>query len=368
MILRGVRGDLLNNVYSITRPLAMPFPPPQYIQLYPTTICNQKCSFCFNGSSNNNIEMTYERALRLLNILTDLGIAKIDIMGGEPLMVKWIFDFIRLALKRNMSVNISSNGSLPHLMKKFDGLDPDKFRIGISLEGSDEIKHNSITNSSHFNNAISSLRQLIASGLNPIVKTVVRRSSIEDIQNIIDLLKNLGVKQYYLLHMDVLTRNGSNINEALNFIDFMDFFEKIKKTKHRISILKVNASCFEKNSIPENARCSGGVKKLSILPDGSVYPCNLFHSMKDFCLGNIFEDDFRDIWMNPKLDFFRHRGENNCNTKDCSNKNSCTGGCPAHGYFHYNDMDRTDIRCRTTRVRNSLFQAVLQIHRQAEAG
>ena len=319
---------------------------PQYIQLYPTTRCNQRCSFCFNGSINENIEMPYEKALKLLDITSDLGIPEIDIMGGEPLMVRWIGDFIRSALNRNISVNISSNGSLPNLIKNFEGTDPAKFRIGISLEGSNEIKHNLITNSSNFNNAVSNIRQLIGAGLNPIAKTVVTRSSLNDIQNIIDLVKDLGVKQYYLLHMDVLSSNGFDINEALSFIDFMNFFKKIKRANNGISIGKVNASCFEKNSIPENSRCAGGVKKLSILPDGSAFPCHLFHNMKDFHLGNIFEDNFENIWMNPKLNFFRKQGKNNCDTKDCLNKEQCTGGCPAHGYFHYNDMNRTDIRCR----------------------
>lgn len=312
--------------------------------------------------------MPYERALGLLDILSDIGITKIDIMGGEPLLIEWTDAFIRVALDRNMAVNISTNGSLPRLIQKFKGFKSRKFKIGISLEGSNERKHNELTNSSNFNNAVSSIRELVGSGLDPIVKTVVRKSSLNDIQDIIDLLKDLGVQQYYLLHMDVLSHNGANLNEAMSFVDFMDFFEKIKEANNGTRILKVNASCFEKDSIPENSRCAGGVKKLSILPDGSVFPCNLFHNMKDFCLGDIFEDKFVDIWVNPKLDFFRKHKVNNCDIKDCSNKDSCTGGCPAHAYFHFKDMDRPDIRCRTMRIRNSLFEAVLQIYQQAEVG
>jgi radical SAM protein with 4Fe4S-binding SPASM domain len=339
--------------------LKMSFPPPLYIQFYPTTRCNQKCSFCFNGSINKNKEMPFEKALRLPDIVSENNISEIDIMGGEPLLVTWIHDFIEIALNRKISVNISTNGSLPHLTQKLSDLNPDNFRIGISLEGSDKDKHNAVTYSSNFNNAVSSIKHLVKSGLNPVVKTVIRKSSLDDIQNIINLLKDLGVKQYYLLHMDILSHNESFINEALSFIDFMDFFKKTKQANHEISIHKVNASCFEKKSLPENSRCAGGVKKLSVFPDGSVFPCNLFFGMEEFNLGNIFKDRFVDIWMNPKLDFFRKQGKNNCDIKDCSNKDSCTGGCPAHGYFHYGDMDRPDIRCRTKLAKNTLFEAAL---------
>jgi radical SAM protein with 4Fe4S-binding SPASM domain len=49
--------------------------------------------------------------------------------------------------------------------------------------------------------------------------------------------------------------------------------------------------------------------------------------------------------MSPKLDFFRHFDRNRCRVEGCTNFPACTGGCPAHGYFHGPDLQGTDIRC-----------------------
>lgn len=323
----------------------MPFPFPEYIQLYPTTRCNQKCSFCFNKKNGSNINLSYGNALQLLSILSDFGIKAIDIMGGEPFLLQWMPDFIETALNKTFMVNISTNGSITNMMQRFKGIDHQKFNIGVSLEGSNENNHNRLTNSSNFNKAVECIKGLVCLNLNPIVKTVVVKSSTKDIQKIIDLLIDIGVRRYYLIHMDLLSKDLSAMKESLSYVEFLEFYKSIKTANPVIDIHHVNASCFHNKSLPSDIRCAGGVLKLSIMPDGSVLPCNLFQPFKEFILGNIFKDDFNDIWMNPKLDLFRYHKANRCDIESCPNKSACTGGCPAHGFYHYGNPDLPDIRC-----------------------
>ena len=81
----------------------MEFPFPEYIQLYPTTRCNQRCSFCFNPEISATTDLDFNNALILLDILAENSIKGIDIMGGEPLLLPWLFDFVRIAISRGMS-------------------------------------------------------------------------------------------------------------------------------------------------------------------------------------------------------------------------------------------------------------------------
>ncbi|MBI5641798.1 MAG: radical SAM protein, partial [Nitrospirae bacterium] len=149
----------------------MSFPLPQYIQLYPTTRCNQNCFFCFNhpSASQQKTDLSYDNAMMLLNILGDIPMRDIDIMGGEPLLLTWMPDFIRAALSRDMSVNISTNGSFPEIMSKMKGMDPARFNIGVSLEGSTEAGHNGHTRSKNFSLALRSIQNLVSLELDPIV-------------------------------------------------------------------------------------------------------------------------------------------------------------------------------------------------------
>jgi len=321
------------------------FPLPCYVQLYPTMRCNQRCSFCFNDATSTDRDLTPQEALSLLDILCDLGIHDLDIMGGEPFLLPWMPSFIHAAIKEDIMVNISTNGSLPDVLEEFAGQSPDKINIGVSLEGSSADTHNRLTGSESFEKAITSIRTLVSLGLDPIVKTVVNRNNRNDVLLLISLLLELGVRRYYLIHMDLFSKEPPDKTNAMHFVEFMHYYDDIASQNTGMTINRVTASCFEKHSLPEGVRCAGGVRKLAIMPDGSVYPCNLFHAFPEFRLGNIFKDDFKDIWTSAKLDFFRCSGKNRCGVTECSNFAACTGGCPAHGRFHGIDMNSTDVRC-----------------------
>ena len=322
-----------------------PFPLPHFIQFYPTVRCNQRCSFCFNDGSSAVRDLPPQEALNLLDILCDLGIRELDIMGGEPFLLPWMPSFLHAAIKENVLVNISTNGSFPDILEKFRGVRPERISIGVSLEGSSPETHNRLTSSHNFEKTVTSITTLVSLGLNPIVKTVVNRLNLHEIPSIIDLMKKLGVTRYYLIHMDLFSKARPARNITLGFVEFVKFYADTAARNSGIAINKVNASCFEKDTLSAGVRCAGGVRKLCIMPDGSAYPCNLFHHFPEFRLGNIFTDDFTDIWMSPKLDYFRNADKNHCRVTGCSNFVSCTGGCPAHGCFHGPDMNGTDIRC-----------------------
>ena len=321
------------------------YPLPQYIQLYPTDRCNQDCAFCFNDRAGRSCDMPRENALDLLDILGRHGIPALDIMGGEPFLLHWMPEYLHEAVRKGIMVNISTNGSFPELMGTFRGIPPHTLNIGVSLEGSTADRHNRLTRSLNFEKAVRSISALVSLGLDPIVKTVVSGRNRGDIQPVIDLLKGLGVRRYYLIHMDLFSRNPEERVHAHGFVEFMRLFDMIRAQNPGIAINRVHASCFAKAVLPDHARCAGGVKKLSVMPDGSVYPCNLFHHAPEFRMGNIFSDDFADLWMSRKLDLFRAFERNRCRMTGCENFASCTGGCPAHGYFHTGEVNSPDVRC-----------------------
>lgn len=326
----------------------MEYPFPEYIQLYPTTRCNQHCSFCFNPETGTTTDLDFNNALILLDILDKNSVRCIDIMGGEPFLVPWLFEFVRIAISKGVSLNISTNGSRPDLLQHLMKISPDKFNIGISLEGSTAEKHNTLTASNNFASAFESIKKLVDLSLDPIVKTVLSPDTAEDIQNIVDLIRKVGVRRYYIIHMDILSKAYLIIKNAIDYKSFLGFYQKIQSENPDTAVHRVNASCFDSNSLPSGVRCAGGIRKLSVMPDGAVFPCNLFHGLKGFRLGNIFRDDFKDIWSNQKLDLFRRHRENRCNIYTCNNRASCTGGCPAHGFYHYGNSDAADIRCSST--------------------
>lgn len=318
---------------------------PSFIQFYPTLRCNQDCGFCFNqniqGASSYR-DMSRDDALRLAGILAEAGFQEVDILGGEPLLVPWIKDFIRQATSFDMTLNISTNGSLPEKVEELADIPSKSKNIGFSLHGFSRT-HNALTVSDNFSRVVKGIENMVRAGKNPVVKSTLTAENKEEIHKLVIFLKNLGVKRYYLLHEDTIGRSDAS---GFSFPEFRERFLKIQeKLEGILDIGFVAASAFYKYRNLSQIRCDAGVTKLALLPDGAVFPCNLFFGSREFCLGNIFKDGLKKILDNPVLEKFRNFRGNQCTFNTCRHHSTCTGGCPAHSYFFHGSLDAVDPRC-----------------------
>src|SRR5208337_4640426 len=84
-----------------------------------TDRCNYRCVYCRTGTNGAAYaELPFEDYLRMARILVGLGITKIRLTGGEPLLRKGIVEFVRdLAKLRTLDGNkpeiaLTTNGHL----------------------------------------------------------------------------------------------------------------------------------------------------------------------------------------------------------------------------------------------------------------
>ena len=122
-----------------------------YIRLSITDVCNFKCGYCLpNGyqkdKSDNRTFLSLEEVQRLAKGLSELGVSKIRLTGGEPTVRKDFFDIIKI-LKQNSGIKktvITTNGyKLDQLAEQIieSGLDG----INISIDSLDKNKFHQIT-------------------------------------------------------------------------------------------------------------------------------------------------------------------------------------------------------------------------------
>jgi uncharacterized protein len=288
--------------------------------------------------------MNLKDAYLLSDMLVEMGISEIDILGGEPLLVPWMKDFVVYATEYSISLNISTNGSLPDIVSQFAEIHTNSMNFGLSFEGFSET-HNALTKSKNFSKAITGLKMMIAAEKNPIVKSTLMKENVDEIYDLISYFAGLGVKRYYLLHEDIIGRQKDST--CFSFPEFWKFYSKIKtEMKEVLNIGFVAASGFYSPGLQLQGRCDAGIKKIAIMPDGSAFSCNLFAGFKDFYLGNIFEDRMEKIWRSPVIDALRkYDGNNRCKSDNCNHYLYCRGGCPAHSYYFYGTFDMVDPRC-----------------------
>src|SRR3982074_1100549 len=78
-----------------------------------TDRCNYRCVYCRTGTNGAQYaELPFDDYLRMARILVGLGITKIRLTGGEPLLRKGIVDFVR-DLAQLRAPNGGSGGEPP---------------------------------------------------------------------------------------------------------------------------------------------------------------------------------------------------------------------------------------------------------------
>lgn len=258
----------------------------------------------------------------MIDKLADAGIKEIDILGGEPTLHPEIFQIVDIPIKQGMHVFMSSNGSNVSVLEKLsEKYCNSPFTLGISInkdEITDELNCFIIKNK-------------------PILKSICTPGKIMP-----DAFKSYAKSgiRCSLLFMDTLSKE-----ELKNSLPFYEFLQRLNGLKNRYkNIDGVYCSGFI-SSDPMNIRCPAGIKKLSVLPDGSVFPCYLFARHKEFLLGNIFEESLKTIIEKPALNFFRRFEKNVCQKKKCEVFASCHGGCPAISLLVSGDINAPDPRC-----------------------
>jgi len=155
----------------------------------------------------------------------------------------------------------------------------------------------------------------------------------------------LNPKKFYLIYRDAI--DAKDLGTTVAFYRFSAIVQHRFKSPH-IGTVFCSGFLPDRGSYPEldHVRCPAGTTKLGVMPDGSVYPCNLFFGQKEFLLGNILEDPFGVIWQNSLLAFFRTYSGNRCKKKSCKLHSQCHGGCPAQSLLLSGDLTTPDPRCR----------------------
>src|SRR5512141_1660618 len=124
-----------------------------------TDRCNFKCFYCKSAILKNRKEreeiLTFEEIVRLARLFVELGIRKIRITGGEPMVRRDIDNLVATlgSLPGLQDLALTTNGF--NLAAKADSLKASGLkRVTISLDSLREERFREITGSNDFNNVL----------------------------------------------------------------------------------------------------------------------------------------------------------------------------------------------------------------------
>jgi cyclic pyranopterin phosphate synthase len=156
-----------------------------YLRVSVTDRCNLRCRYCvpegmFKFMSPNDI-LSYEEIFRLLGVGSKLGITKVRITGGEPLVRSKVTTLIRMiaGIQGITDISITTNGQL--LEKHAPVLRQSGIkRINISLDTLEEGKFSSMTRLGSLPATLRGIEAAAKAGLNPIKLNVVALKGFND--------------------------------------------------------------------------------------------------------------------------------------------------------------------------------------------
>jgi len=157
-----------------------------YLRVSITDRCNYRCIYCQSEKEFEFIPhqeiLRFEEIVEIVQEAVNLGVTKVRITGGEPLVREGIVDFIRHLRKINKleDISLTTNGFfLPEYAEKLK--DAGLNRVNISLDSLQEEKYKKITRGGSLEKALKGIDSALKAGLLPIkINTVLIRGINDD--------------------------------------------------------------------------------------------------------------------------------------------------------------------------------------------
>lgn len=137
------------------------------------TVCNLKCKHCcIDNMRYDSPSLTLEHIRSLAKQADELGIAQMNLAGGEPLLFKDFDKLIEAIDPTRFYIGLDTNGLLinKEMARHLKQIGVDK--VKISIDSIDEAEHNDNRNAKVYQKAIDAISIARQAGLHAIINTV----------------------------------------------------------------------------------------------------------------------------------------------------------------------------------------------------
>ena len=326
-----------------------------YFQWHITEQCNFRCKHCYHTDYTSANELNLSE-LGLIADKIDSTLKKWDIngtlsiTGGEPFMViDKLFPLLQHinSLETINHFDLLTNGSLLDEailseLKEFEKLR----RVQVSLEAGNQELNDQIRGNGSFEKTLSAIRLLKQNGFQVAVMMTISHMNKNEIEPLVEILKKEGVDTFSAERFIPEGTGAELKDEFLTADEVREVFQQIysmamKEDKIRILLYRPLFALFNGNDPTVGALCSAGNNALTIMHDGTIYPCRRL----PIPIGNALTDSFYKVWYTSQV-LWDIRNIKNIAGKcaDCDLIPVCRG-CRAMAYALAGDYLAEDPQC-----------------------
>ncbi|HIZ88524.1 MAG: GTP 3',8-cyclase MoaA [Mucispirillum sp.] len=261
----------------------------RYLRISVTDRCNFRCKYCM---PNNNFEMMecadilrYEDILFASEVFASLGVNRIRITGGEPLIRKDLCQFLDKLTKIDniQEVMLTTNGSL---LNKYahDLYEAGVKRLNISLDSLNHERNKYITGVDKTEDILAGIKKAAEIGFKPIKvnSVIIRDFNDDEIIQFAELSAKYNIICRFIEFMPIGNSenwNENNIVYGSEILERLSAFEPQEMEKDINSGPAVNYKLNNGGIIgiitPISKHFCSECDKLRITADGKIRPCLL---------------------------------------------------------------------------------------------
>jgi cyclic pyranopterin phosphate synthase len=183
-----------------------------YLRISVTDRCNLRCEYCMPAEGVTLIPreriLTSEEIVEITRMAVDMGVTKVRITGGEPLVRRRIVDLVGMIARIDgvEDFGMTSNAiALPEFAKPL--FNAGLHRLNISLDTVDPQRFRELTRCGELSEAVAGIDAAIAAGFDPIkLNCVIEESSDEpDARSVAAFGAERGLPVRFIRKMNLAT-------------------------------------------------------------------------------------------------------------------------------------------------------------------
>ncbi|CAA0200521.1 molybdopterin biosynthesis protein A [Tenacibaculum maritimum] len=247
--------------------------------------------------------LSYKEMYRIIRILTELGVTKVRLTGGEPFVRKGFVDFLEMLSFNDLldTINITTNGALisKHI-EKIEQLKKVK-TINLSIDSLQKEKFHSITRRDVFPEVYQTLEALEKSSLHLKLNTVVQSGfNTDEINDFVALTQHKNIAVRFIEEMPF---NGKGLRETKEVWNYNRILTEIK------SAFNITKTETEKSATSHNFSVKNHKGSIGIIPAFTRTICNDCNRIRITSTG-LFKNCLFDEGVFNLRDFIRNGASN----------------------------------------------------------
>lgn len=318
------------------------------VEIEITNRCNLNCKHCYVDRKNPR-DLDSNKIYNIIDQLAELQVYRLVFTGGEPLLIKEVFEFAKYAKTKNIhQVVLMTNGLLINNENIKDIKIFDLVQLSIDAPPGEKPSFR-VDYLKQLEETIKSLKK---ENINVTLQATLHKSLVPALNKLSDFAKNLNVSLG--INRLVLVGNAEDLkNEKLSPIELKEALENITNMKKINRLVRCSdplifitdkdrLKSFE--NLPQKkimGGCIAGISTLYIDSIGNVLACPFLK----YKIANVFNENLDKIWFeNETLLKLRDRKNFKGKCGKCKYNPFC-GGCRGASFLKTGSLFDSDPNC-----------------------